>query len=83
MPRTHAALPRLFVTPDLAAGTQLTLGKEQSLYLAAVLRKSVGDEVVLFNGRDGGNPLSACVLAPSPLRRAGLFRKNGFPLSRE
>ncbi|MGB3337608.1 MAG: 16S rRNA (uracil(1498)-N(3))-methyltransferase [Devosia sp.] len=53
MPRTHAALPRLFVEPDLAADTQLTLGKEQSLYLAAVLRKSVGDEVVLFNGRDG------------------------------
>mgnify|MGYP003785958027 FL=1 len=53
MPRTHAALPRLFVEPELAAGTQLTLGKEQSLYLAAVLRKSVGDEVVLFNGRDG------------------------------
>jgi 16S rRNA (uracil1498-N3)-methyltransferase len=53
MLRSHAALPRLFVTPDLAAGTQLTLGKEQSLYLAAVLRKSVGDKVVLFNGRDG------------------------------
>jgi 16S rRNA (uracil1498-N3)-methyltransferase len=53
MPRTHAALPRLHVEPDLAAATQLTLGKEQSLYLAAVLRKSVGDEVVLFNGRDG------------------------------
>jgi 16S rRNA (uracil1498-N3)-methyltransferase len=53
MPRTHAALPRLHVEPELAAGGQLTLGKEQSLYLAAVLRKSVGDEVVLFNGRDG------------------------------
>lgn len=53
MPRSHAALPRLYVEPDLAAGTQLTLSKEQSLYLAAVLRKSVGDEVVLFNGRDG------------------------------
>ena len=53
MPRTHASLPRLFVTHDLAAGTELTLGKDQSLYLAAVLRKSVGDEVVLFNGRDG------------------------------
>ncbi len=53
MPRSHAALPRLYVEPDLAAGTQLTLGKEQSLYLAAVLRKGVGDEVVLFNGRDG------------------------------
>ena len=53
MPRTHAALPRLHVEADLAAGNQLTLGKDQSLYLAAVLRKSVGDEVVLFNGRDG------------------------------
>lgn len=53
MPRTHAALPRLYVEPDLVAGGQVALGKEQSLYLAAVLRKAVGDEVVLFNGRDG------------------------------
>ena len=53
MPRTHAALPRLFVEADLTAGVQLTLDKDQSLYLAAVLRKTVGDEVVLFNGRDG------------------------------
>tara|TARA_R110002020_G_scaffold10965_2_gene41671 strand:+ start:3214 stop:3954 length:741 start_codon:yes stop_codon:yes gene_type:complete len=53
MPRTHASLPRLHVAADLLAGGQLTLGKEQSLYLAAVLRKGVGDEVVLFNGRDG------------------------------
>lgn len=53
MPRSHAHLPRLFVEPALAAGGVLTLEKEQSLYLAAVLRKSVGDEVVLFNGRDG------------------------------
>jgi 16S rRNA (uracil1498-N3)-methyltransferase len=53
MPRTHAALQRLHVEPDLAAGASLTLGKEQSLYLAAVLRKRVGDDVVLFNGRDG------------------------------
>ncbi|ODT69121.1 MAG: 16S rRNA (uracil(1498)-N(3))-methyltransferase [Pelagibacterium sp. SCN 63-23] len=53
MPRTHASLPRLHVEPDLAAGASLMLGKEQSLYLAAVLRKQVGDAVVLFNGRDG------------------------------
>jgi 16S rRNA (uracil1498-N3)-methyltransferase len=53
MPRSHAHLPRLFVEPDLSAGSSLTLEKEQSLYLAAVLRKGVGDEVVLFNGRDG------------------------------
>jgi 16S rRNA (uracil1498-N3)-methyltransferase len=53
MPRTHASLPRLYIEPDLGQGASIALGKEQSLYLAAVLRKSVGDEVVLFNGRDG------------------------------
>jgi 16S rRNA (uracil1498-N3)-methyltransferase len=53
MPRSHSSLQRLFVEPGLAPGAILTLGKDQSLYLAAVLRKSVGDEVVLFNGRDG------------------------------
>lgn len=53
MPRSHASLPRLFVEPDFVAGSNLALGKDQSLYLAAVLRKAVGDEVVLFNGRDG------------------------------
>jgi 16S rRNA (uracil1498-N3)-methyltransferase len=53
MPRTHASLPRLYIEPDLAEAAEIALGKEQSLYLAAVLRKAVGDEVVLFNGRDG------------------------------
>ena len=53
MPRSHSSLQRLFVEPDLAPGAILTLGKDQSLYLAAVLRKVVGDQVVLFNGRDG------------------------------
>jgi 16S rRNA (uracil1498-N3)-methyltransferase len=53
MPRSNASLPRLFVSADLAIGGSLTLEKDQSLYLAAVLRKTVGDEVVLFNGRDG------------------------------
>jgi 16S rRNA (uracil1498-N3)-methyltransferase len=53
MPRTHASLPRLYVAPALATDGAVELGKEQSLYLAAVLRRGVGDEVVLFNGRDG------------------------------
>ncbi len=53
MPRSHSSLQRLYVDHDLSAGASLTLGKEQSLYLAAVLRKGVGDEAVLFNGRDG------------------------------
>lgn len=53
MPRTFATLPRLFVAPALGAGITVALGRGQSLYLASVLRKEVGDEVVLFNGRDG------------------------------
>jgi 16S rRNA (uracil1498-N3)-methyltransferase len=53
MPRRFATLPRLFVAPDLGPGATVALGREQSLYLASVLRKDMGDEVVLFNGRDG------------------------------
>lgn len=53
MPRSHSSLQRLYVEADLVAGGALTLNKDQSLYLAAVLRKSVGDAVVLFNGRNG------------------------------
>jgi 16S rRNA (uracil1498-N3)-methyltransferase len=53
MPRTHAALPRLFVDHPLEKGQVVALDKDQSLYLATVLRKQLGDEVVLFNGQDG------------------------------
>ena len=44
---------RLFVPHDLVAGAVLTLGEDQSRYLAAVMRRVVGDEVRVFNGRDG------------------------------
>lgn len=53
MPRTHKTLPRLHVEPDLAAGVELVLGREQTNYLVAVLRLRPGDAVILFNGRDG------------------------------
>jgi 16S rRNA (uracil1498-N3)-methyltransferase len=53
MPRTHKALPRLHVEPDLGPGVELTLGREQTNYLVAVLRQRPGDAVILFNGRDG------------------------------
>ncbi|NFV82170.1 16S rRNA (uracil(1498)-N(3))-methyltransferase [Magnetospirillum aberrantis] len=43
---------RLFVPFDLAAGP-LTLGKEQSHYVANVMRAKPGEAVTLFNGRDG------------------------------
>jgi len=44
---------RLFIPHDLAAGAELALGHGQSHYLASVMRQAVGDEVLLFNGRDG------------------------------
>jgi 16S rRNA (uracil1498-N3)-methyltransferase len=44
---------RLFIAHDLAAGAELTLDEGQSRYLAAVMRLSVGDELQVFNGRDG------------------------------
>ncbi len=44
---------RLFIPHDLAAGAEMALDKGQSHYLASVMRQAVGDEVLLFNGRDG------------------------------
>jgi len=44
---------RLFVPHDLTAGASLELDEGQSRYLAAVMRQAVGDEVAVFNGRDG------------------------------
>jgi 16S rRNA (uracil1498-N3)-methyltransferase len=44
---------RLFVPHDLAPGAELPLDEGQSRYLAAVMRLSVGDELMVFNGRDG------------------------------
>jgi 16S rRNA (uracil1498-N3)-methyltransferase len=44
---------RLFIKDDLAAGATLALDEGQSRYLAAVMRLSVGDALLVFNGRDG------------------------------
>jgi 16S rRNA (uracil1498-N3)-methyltransferase len=44
---------RLFVPGKLEDGETIGLGPEQSHYLRDVMRRSVGDEVVLFNERDG------------------------------
>lgn len=44
---------RLFVAHDLAAGAGLALDEGQSRYLAAVMRLSAGDSLLVFNGRDG------------------------------
>ncbi|MGZ6039676.1 MAG: 16S rRNA (uracil(1498)-N(3))-methyltransferase [Phenylobacterium sp.] len=44
---------RLFIPHDLGPGAELALDHGQSHYLASVMRQGVGDEVALFNGRDG------------------------------
>jgi 16S rRNA (uracil1498-N3)-methyltransferase len=44
---------RLFVPGKLQDGETIGLGPEQSHYLRDVMRRNVGDEVELFNERDG------------------------------
>jgi 16S rRNA (uracil1498-N3)-methyltransferase len=51
--RANYKLQRLFVTHNLAAGAAVELGASQFNYLANVLRLKHGDEVLVFNGRDG------------------------------
>lgn len=48
-----ASALRLFVPGELAAGTRVDLAADQAHYLRSVMRRDVGDPVVLFNGRDG------------------------------
>jgi len=45
--------PRLYVTAPLAAGAAIPLESGQAHYLRTVLRRSAGEPVLLFNGRDG------------------------------
>jgi 16S rRNA (uracil1498-N3)-methyltransferase len=47
---------RLYIadtTPDFAPGLRLPLHPDQGRYLVSVMRRSVGDELHVFNGRDG------------------------------
>lgn len=44
---------RLFVSHDLEAGMTVEPAPDQARYLTGVMRRAVGDELLLFNGRDG------------------------------
>ena len=46
-------IPRLYVDAPLPGDAVLPLTQAQAHYLGNVLRRSVGDELRLFNGRDG------------------------------
>ena len=48
-----ASLIRLFVEPDLKAGAEVALTRDQQHYLANVMRRREGDVIAVFNGRDG------------------------------
>lgn len=48
-----SAAPRLYVAPDLAAGSRIGVDEEQAHYLTRVLRLGAGETVRVFNGRDG------------------------------
>ncbi len=44
---------RLYVDESLGEGQEVVLSRDQSHYLFGVMRRAVGDTVLLFNGRDG------------------------------
>jgi 16S rRNA (uracil1498-N3)-methyltransferase len=48
-----AKIQRLYVTSKLEPGATVTLDKDQAHYLGNVLRLKPGDNLLLFNGRDG------------------------------
>jgi 16S rRNA (uracil1498-N3)-methyltransferase len=46
-------LIRLYVEAQLRTGARIEPAPDQARYLTAVMRRTLGDEVQLFNGRDG------------------------------
>lgn len=44
---------RLYISSDLKSGQGVILDKSQAHYVGNVMRRQVGDPVILFNGRDG------------------------------
>ncbi len=44
---------RLFVSADLKAASSFPLDEKQSHYLKHVMRQNDGDDILVFNGRDG------------------------------
>jgi 16S rRNA (uracil1498-N3)-methyltransferase len=48
-----SAVIRLFVPCDLGEGGDIAPSPDQSRYLTQVMRQGVGDEIAVFNGRDG------------------------------
>ena len=71
------SIPRLFLDQPLAAGEAVPATPGQAHYLGSVMRRAVGDAVMLFNGRDGewqasiaGLRKDRCTLLPEARTRS-------------
>ena len=53
MPQIDFRAPRLFVDAALVTGESVPLERDQGNYLGNVLRLGSGDNILVFNGRDG------------------------------
>jgi 16S rRNA (uracil1498-N3)-methyltransferase len=53
MSRYDFRTPRIYIEAPLAEGGAVALDRDQANYLLNVLRLKAGDDVLLFNGRDG------------------------------
>jgi 16S rRNA (uracil1498-N3)-methyltransferase len=53
MRRYDFSAHRLFVDSDLATGSVVACRADQANYLRNVLRLAPGDQILIFNGRDG------------------------------
>src|SRR5258707_9603241 len=53
MPQNDFRQPRLFVDAALATGSTVALERNKSNSLGNVLRRTAGDTILVFNGRDG------------------------------
>lgn len=51
--RANYQMQRLFIDAPLAISSRIEAPADASHYLAKVLRKQEGDEILIFNGRDG------------------------------
>ena len=51
--RENYTLTRLYVSEALSEDAEMSLTEKQVHYLANVLRKKEGDNIRVFNGRDG------------------------------
>jgi 16S rRNA (uracil1498-N3)-methyltransferase len=52
-PNEDFRAPRLFLEADLSPGAAVALTREQTNYLVNVMRLGEGEQILVFNGRDG------------------------------